>query len=40
MKAVLITIGNEILNGQVVDTNAAWMAQALLEIGIPVKEKW
>ena len=40
MKAVLITIGNEILNGQVVDTNAAWLAQGLLEIGIPVQEKW
>lgn len=40
MKAVVLTIGNEILNGQVVDTNAAWIAQGLLEIGIPVIEKW
>ena len=30
MKAILITIGNEVLNGQVVDTNAAWLAQELL----------
>lgn len=40
MKAVLITIGNEVLNGQVVDTNAAWLAQQLLAEGIPVVEKW
>ncbi|MEP7321852.1 MAG: CinA family nicotinamide mononucleotide deamidase-related protein [Saprospiraceae bacterium] len=40
MKAILLTIGNEILSGQVVDTNAAWLAQQLLAIGIPVKEKW
>jgi len=40
MKAILITIGNEVLNGQVVDTNAAWLAQELLAEGIPVIEKW
>ncbi len=40
MKAILITIGNEVLNGQVVDTNAAWLAQQLLAEGIPVVEKW
>lgn len=40
MKAIILTIGNEVLNGQVVDTNAAWLAQNLLEIGIPVKLKW
>lgn len=40
MKAILLTIGNEVLNGQVVDTNAAWLAQQLLAVGIPVLEKW
>lgn len=40
MKAALLTIGNEILNGQVVDTNAAWLAQSLLEMGVSVQEKW
>lgn len=40
MKAILLTIGNEVLNGQVVDTNAAWIAQQLLAQGVPVKEKW
>jgi nicotinamide-nucleotide amidase len=40
MKAILLTIGNEILCGQVIDTNAAWLAQQLLAEGISVKEKW
>ena len=34
MKAEIITIGDELLIGQVVDTNSAWMAQRLNEIGI------
>jgi len=38
MQAELITIGDEILIGQVVDTNSAWMAQKLNAIGIRVKQ--
>ena len=34
MKAEIITIGDELLIGQVVDTNSAWMAQKLNENGI------
>jgi len=34
MKAEIITIGDELLIGQVVDTNSAWMAQKLNEQGI------
>ena len=34
MKAEIITIGDELLIGQVVDTNSAWMAQRLNEQGI------
>ncbi len=34
MKAEIITIGDELLIGQVVDTNSAWMAERLNEIGI------
>ena len=34
MRAEIITIGNELLIGQVVDTNSAWMAQKLNESGI------
>jgi nicotinamide-nucleotide amidase len=36
MKAEIITIGDEILIGQVVDTNSAWMAQQLNLAGIEV----
>jgi nicotinamide-nucleotide amidase len=38
MLAEIITIGDEILIGQIVDTNSAWMAQALNNIGIRVKQ--
>ncbi len=34
MKAEIITIGDEILIGQIVNTNAAWLANALTEIGV------
>ncbi len=36
MKAELITIGDEILIGQIVDTNSAWMGQQLNLLGIEV----
>ena len=36
MKAEIITIGDEILIGQVVDTNSAWIGQQLNLIGIKV----
>lgn len=36
MKAELITIGDEILIGQIVDTNSAWMAEQLNLIGVNV----
>jgi len=36
MKAEIITIGDEILIGQIVDTNSAWMAQQLNPLGIDV----
>jgi len=36
MKAEIITIGDEILIGQIVDTNSAWMAQQLNLLGIEV----
>jgi len=35
----IITIGDELLIGQVVDTNSAWMAQELNKIGFDVKNK-
>ncbi|WP_443947182.1 competence/damage-inducible protein A [Pedobacter sp. AW1-32] len=38
MLAEIITIGDEILIGQIVDTNSAWMAKSLNHIGISVKQ--
>lgn len=38
MLAEIITIGDEILIGQIVDTNSAWMAQLLNSEGIRVKQ--
>ncbi|MHC4559813.1 MAG: competence/damage-inducible protein A, partial [Planctomycetota bacterium] len=35
-KASIISVGNEILSGQTVDTNAAYLSAELLTIGIPV----
>ncbi|HLT89279.1 MAG TPA: competence/damage-inducible protein A [Sphingobacterium sp.] len=36
MKAEIITIGDELLNGQVVDTNSAWIARHMGALHIPV----
>lgn len=38
MKAFIISIGEELLSGQTVNTNAAWMASQLNRIGIGVQE--
>ena len=38
MEAIIVTIGDEILIGQVVDTNSAWMGEELNLRGIKVKE--
>ncbi|MGN6397016.1 MAG: competence/damage-inducible protein A [Mucilaginibacter sp.] len=38
MLAEIITIGDEILIGQIVDTNSAWMAGKLNDIGIRIKQ--
>lgn len=37
--ASIITIGDELLIGQVVDTNSAWMAQELNKIGVSVNRR-
>lgn len=38
MKAAIVTIGDEILIGQITDTNSAYMAKALDRIGVSVSE--
>lgn len=37
--ATIVTIGDELLIGQVIDTNSSWMAQKLNAIGIGVKKR-
>lgn len=40
MKAALISIGDELLIGQTINTNAAWLGKELAQIGIPVVHSW
>ena len=39
VNASIITIGDELLIGQTIDTNSAWMAQELNKLGIWVKRR-
>ncbi|NDV67660.1 CinA family nicotinamide mononucleotide deamidase-related protein [Dysgonomonas sp. 25] len=39
MKAAIVTIGDEILIGQIVDTNSAWMASKMTDAGFEIEEK-
>jgi nicotinamide-nucleotide amidase len=39
IQASIITIGDELLIGQVIDTNSGWMAQELNKIGVWVKRR-
>ncbi|MCF8253994.1 MAG: competence/damage-inducible protein A [Bacteroidia bacterium] len=39
MKAEIITIGDELLLGQVIDTNSSWLGQTLNKMGINVHHK-
>jgi len=34
MRAIVISVGNELTLGQTIDTNAAWLAQRLAEVGV------
>jgi nicotinamide-nucleotide amidase len=38
VEAIIITVGDEILIGQVIDTNSAWLGQKLAEVGVHVKK--
>lgn len=46
MKAILLTVGDEILIGQIINTNAAWMGEQLHQVGVEVlqmltiSDKW
>ena len=39
MISAIVTIGDELLIGQVIDTNSSWIAQQLNFIGIKVEER-
>ncbi len=39
-RACIVSIGNELLNGQTVDTNANWLCKQLLTFGIPTEGVW
>lgn len=36
MKSSIISVGNELITGQVVDTNAAWIASKLMQSGVQI----
>ncbi|HRG90076.1 MAG TPA: molybdopterin-binding protein, partial [Chitinophagales bacterium] len=38
MKATVITIGDEILIGQIIDTNSAWIGQQFSALGVKLHE--
>jgi nicotinamide-nucleotide amidase len=38
--AALVSVGNELLYGETVDTNAAWLARSLAALGLPVVRKY
>jgi nicotinamide-nucleotide amidase len=39
LTAAVVTVGNELLYGETVDTNAAWLARSLAALGAPVVRK-
>ena len=39
-RACIVSVGNELLNGQTVDTNANWLERELLALGIPTAGGW
>lgn len=40
VQAAIVTVGDELLLGQTVDTNAAWMGRRLASMGIAVTRRW
>ena len=36
MNAIILSIGDELVLGQTIDTNSAWLSQQLAQVGIPV----
>ncbi len=38
--AAVVTVGDELLNGETVDTNAAWLGRRLADLGLPVVRRY
>src|ERR1700748_484175 len=36
MNAIILSVGDELVLGQTVDTNSAWISQQLAAVGVPV----
>src|SRR2546428_4139442 len=36
MRSIILSIGDELVLGQTVDTNSAWLSQQLAGVGVPV----
>ena len=39
MKIELICTGEEVLSGQIIDTNAAWFGDVLMNVGLELQRK-
>jgi len=40
VRGAVITVGNELLLGQTIDTNGGWLSAVLSDLGIPVVRRW
>jgi nicotinamide-nucleotide amidase len=40
MNAILIAIGNELTSGHILESNCAWLAQQLAQLGVGVRAHW
>ncbi|MGL5674039.1 MAG: molybdopterin-binding protein, partial [Plesiomonas shigelloides] len=36
LRVEMISTGNEVLHGEIIDSNAAWLAQTLYQAGLPL----
>lgn len=40
VSSAVVTVGEELLSGATIDSNAAWLGRALGQLGIPVRARW
>jgi nicotinamide-nucleotide amidase len=39
MQITIVSVGNELLRGEVLDTNVHWLSQQLMDLGLPVRSR-